>query len=191
MAAISTPHEGAPLELPRSTFITALAWISIAMASLATFVSVLQAVMFFTVFTSARGVTNRDWPGQENLPSLVRYLFTHPELLFGMFWTLSALTLIAGIGLLRRRNWARLYFIAILAFGIFWQASGVWIQREIMAVVPPTLKNLRSPFADEFELAERLMSVGTIVFAVLICILFAWLIKRLVSKAVRVEFTAL
>jgi hypothetical protein len=108
-----------------------------------------------------------------------------------LFWSLSVLTLVAGIGLLRRRNWARIYFIAMLAFGIFLQLTGVWIQRQMMAVVPPAFETLPPQFAAEFELAQRLASVGAIVFTVLICVLSGWLIKRLLSRAIRVEFTAL
>jgi hypothetical protein len=142
------------------------------------------------VFDRLKPMTDRPWPGTADLPPLVQYLFAHPELFLGVFWTLSALTLVAGVGLLRRRNWARIYFIAALAFGIVWQVSGVWIQRRMMQTLPTAFHNLPSEFASEMERAQNLVSAGAIVFAALTCVLFVWLIKRLLSKDIHVEFRA-
>ena len=175
----------------RSTFITVLAWVSIVLSSFATLIALMQAAMFFFLFRDKLSIPNRGWPGQEQLPAFLQFIFSHPEVFFVTFWSLTVLTFIAAIGLLRRKNWARLYFIVVLIFGIVWEVGGLWVQHKMLAVVPATMRAAPADFAKEFEIAGTVISVGTTVFAIAVAALFGWLIKRLLSRAVRAEFHAL
>jgi hypothetical protein len=60
----------------------------------------------------------------------------------------------------------------------------------MMQTLPTAFHNLPSEFASEMERAQNLVSAGAIVFAALTCVLFVWLIKRLLSKDIHVEFRA-
>ena len=186
-----TSHETPTVASTRSTFITVLAWLSILLAGGGTLIAVMQAVVFFLFMRDQLSVHTRSWPGQEQLPAIVQFLFSHPELYFAIFWSLTVLTLVAGVGLLYRKNWARIYFIAVLAFGIIWQIGGLWLQRQVLGMVPSAMRDASSNFAKEFAVAETVISIGSTVFAAALIVLFAWLIKRLTSRIVRAEFHAL
>jgi hypothetical protein len=174
----------------RSTFITVLAWLSIAGSGFVTFISLMQAAMFFLLFRDKFPIANREWPGHEQLPAFVQFLFSHPELFFATFWSLALLTLVASIGLLRRKNWARLYFIAVLALGCVWNLGGIWVQRQMLSTMPTSMRGAPAEFARNFELMGTIISIGTTIMAIAITILFVWLIKRLLSPAIRAEFDA-
>lgn len=174
----------------RSTFITVLAWLSIAGSGFMTFISLMQAAMFLLVFRDKFPIPNRGWPGQEQLPAFVQFIFSHPELFFVTFWLLAVLTLIASVGLLRRNNRARFYFIVVLALGCVWNLGGIWVQRQMLAVMPTSVRNTPTEFAHDFELAGTVISIGSTIMAIAITVLFVWLIKRLLSPAIRAEFNA-
>jgi Predicted membrane protein (DUF2127) len=125
----------------RSTFITVLAWLSIIGAGGATFISLMQAAMYFLVFRDKVVATQGHWPGTEQMPGLAQVFFSHPEILIATFCSLSVLTFIAAIGLLWRKNWARWYFIVVLALGIVWDLSNLWLQHQVVSVASNTMRN--------------------------------------------------
>jgi hypothetical protein len=186
-----TPLIAASTATARSTFVTVLAWLSIVIAGAATFMSMMQAAVFWFLFRDRPSMPNHGWPGQDQLPVVLQFLFSHPEIFFVVFWSLSLLTLIASIGLLRRKNWARLYFIALLILGIVWEIGGLWVQHQMLAVAPSYMKDAPVDFPKAFEAFEMVISIGSIVFAIAVTVLCAWLLKRLLSRAVRAEFNAL
>lgn len=148
----------------------------------------MQAAVWFLFMRDKFAGADLAFPGVEKLPPVVRYVVSHPELYFVVFWSLTVLTLIAAIGLLRRRNWARLYFVAVLALGIAWQLAGMWIQRELHTAMTGTLQDIPRDAADAFASVQTVIEVGTTVVVFALIVLFAWLIKRLVSEEVRAEF---
>ncbi|HZR02201.1 MAG TPA: hypothetical protein VFA81_03390 [Burkholderiales bacterium] len=173
----------------RSTFITVFAWLAIVGSGLMTFISLVQAAMLL-LFFDGKPFRVHAWPGQEQLPTAVQFLVSHPQLFVAVFWSLAVLTLVAGIGLLKRKNWARWYFVGVLAFGILWQLGGLWIQHEMLSTFFSAMDHLPAAASHEFRGAETIMSVASVAFAIVACGVFGWLIARLCSHSIRAEFNA-
>jgi hypothetical protein len=177
----------------RSTFVTVVAWTFIAIAGFASFIAVLQALMFVFVFPADQFPPPESAKGLGEMPAFFRFMFQHIKWLFVFFWTLSVVTLVCAIGLVRRKNWARLAFIAIMAIGIVWNLSGIWLQEQMMSSFPkPPVQDPRTAeFQAGFETMMTIMRFAMAAFAIAISALFAWIIKRLVSRSVKAEFNAL
>jgi hypothetical protein len=193
MAAVPT-NLAAPQTPRRSIFITVVAWTFIAIAGFASFIAVLQALMFVFVFPADQFPPSETAKGLEEMPAFFRFMFQNIKWFFVFFWTLSVLTLVSAIGLLLRKNWARLVFVAILVIGIAWSLSGIWLQEQMMSAFPkpPTVQNPRAAeFQAGFEVMMTIMRFAMAAFAIAISVLFGWIIKRLVSRSVRAEFDAL
>jgi hypothetical protein len=192
MVALAT-NQAAAQAPGRSSFVSVVAWTFIAIAGFASFIAVLQALMFVFVFPAGLFPPPESAKGLEEMPAFFRFMFQHIKWFFVCFWTLSIVTLVCAIGLLRRHNWARLAFVAIMAIGIVWNLSGIWLQGQMMSSFPkPPLQDPHAAaFQAGFETMMTIMRFAMAAFAIAISALFAWIIKRLVSRSVKAEFDAL
>lgn len=172
----------------RSTFVTVLAWIFIVFAGFSTFISLLQNVMINTMFPLEQ-MRSQGWSANQQMPAFFQFMLGHIQLFFLLFLLLSSSTLAAAIGLLRRKNWARLVFVAILALGIVWNVAGLVLQQVMFSSMSTPPSNAPAGFRAEFDHMTSIMFAFTVVMAVGFSVLFAWLIKRLVSAPIRGEFT--
>ena len=122
---------------PKSTFITVLAWVFISIGGFATLISVAQAIMFAFVFPADFVPPASAMPEKMNeMPALFKLLAQNPLWFFAFFWSICVVTFVSALGLLRRRNWARLVFIGLMAFGIVWNLTAIWLQGQMMAAFP-------------------------------------------------------
>ncbi len=175
----------------RSTFVTVLAWIFIVLAGFATFISFFQAALVTFAFPETKFWTDPGpVRGVEELPPFMRFMAAHLALFFVAGWTLFLVTFLSAFALLRRKNWARLYFLALMALGIAWNIGGLWFQfTALSAFVPPA--GAPPEFGRNFEAIRMVMGVANTMFVVALVVLFAWIIKRLISPTIRAEFNAL
>lgn len=179
-AAMSPEGTTAP---GRSTFVTVVAWVFIALAGMATLMTALQSVMVLLLFPLDEIRQNAPQNATfETMPVWARFMFTHIELWFLFCFTVSATTVVAAIGLLRRRNWARILFVGVLAFGIVWNLVTPFVAAGMMPA------GAFDGVDGAFTRAFRLMQAVTVALAVGVAALFAWLGWRLCSPAVRAEF---
>lgn len=184
-----TAHAPSPIQpaATRSGFVTAIAWIFIAFAGLGTVVSLLQNMML-AIFLSNEDLPKLPPKGMA-VPPMAEFMFQYGHLFFVGFLLLSALGLASGIGLLRRKNWARLVVIALLAFGVVWNlggtAAGFFFIRDFMPPEAPP------EFKDNFDLLFKVMMAFNFAIALAFAGLFAWIIRRLMSPGIRGEFNAL
>lgn len=167
----------------RSTFVTVVGWVFIAFAGFATTITVLQNVMLFMLFPLDELRRNPpDDAAFTDLPAWSRFLMTHMELWFLFCFAVSAITLIAAIGLVRRWNWARLLFVGVLLFGVVWNLVTPFL---IPAMMPAEeLARVDNDFRNMF----LAMQVMTGLMAVGMAVLFGWIAWRLCSPTVRAEF---
>ncbi len=171
-----------PPSPPRSTFITALAWTFIVMAGFASLIAVAQNIMIQLMFPTDLALPpSTDASG---VPAILDFLLGHIRYLFLAFLILSIGTLVAAIGLLKRRNWARLAFVGILGLGILWNLAGIALQQLVFA----SPDHPQAGGAPELERMVMFMRVFSALFAVGLSLLLAWLVKRLLSAPVRAEF---
>ena len=121
----------APLP-PQSTFVTVVAWISIVLAGFTALLSLLQNLMLVSMPRDVFKVPlEQDSTFAHALPSWSRFMFAHVHVLAFVMLGVCILTLCASIGLLRRRNWARVLFIGLLALGIAYSILSLFLQRSM------------------------------------------------------------
>jgi hypothetical protein len=172
----------------RSTFVTVLAWLVILMAGFTTFIGLVQNIMISTMMPMDQ-MPLPSGQAAEQIPGFMRFMLANVRWFFLAFLIVSAVALASAIGLLRRKEWARLVFIALLALGIAWNVAGIFIQHSVLgstAVVPP---NAPPEFREQFERTASMMLIVSVVFALAFSALFGWLIKRLSSAPIRAEFS--
>ena len=170
----------------KSLFVTVTAWVFIVLAALASVSTLLQNAAIASFLPGLTVVGN-----VQPLPLLTGLLMGYLPWVVGAGLAMSLATLACAIGLLLRLEWARRIFIALLVLAIAANVAGIWLQQEMLqSLVSSTLKSSPLPplVADVFGgfvTAARVMAVLVTVGA---CLLLVWIIRRLMSPAVRQEF---
>lgn len=173
---------------PRSAFVDALAWIFIGLGGVAATIALLQNLMLYFLFPRVQmQAAVESSPAAAQMPFLARFLFGHMEWVFGAFFLLALLTLVAAIGLLRRWNWARVVLIGLMALAIVWNLGGVLLQTLLFPDFPLPA-NAPADFQASFHSLRLFIQAVSAVFAVVFSLLAAWIIWRLRSTAIVEEF---
>ena len=172
----------------RSTFVTAVAWVFIVLAGFATLIAILQNIMIALMFPQEE---MREAATAKDVPAFARFFLVYPHVFFGAFLAASATTLVSAIGLLKRQNWARLIFIAILVLGILWNLGGLALMFLTFSSMPSVPDHAPADFRGGFETIWKVMMGFSIVIALAFAGLFGWIIKRLMSPEIKREFLAL
>jgi hypothetical protein len=173
---------------PRSSFVTAVAWVFIALCGFTTLISILQNVLVNTLMPLDEMQKAATPPGVPEMPAFFRFMMGHIRMFFASFLVVSAAMLCAALGLLKRKNWARLLFITILCLGIVWNIVGMALQFFFMQDFP---KPVGAPpeFAATFSTMRTVIMVFSALMALAFSALFGWLIKRFTSAEIRREFS--
>lgn len=175
-------------KLQKSTFVTALAWIFIVLTGFSTFMTAAQNIMVRLMFTDSQmHKMQSQSQASEQIPAVAQFMLNHFDLFFLAAFLISLTMLVAAIGLLKRKNWARLTFIIILTLGIIWNLAGIFIQQIFMSDIPLDA-NTPEEFRKHWETMHTFMTIFTIVFALLITSLFGWIIRKLMSPPIVNEF---
>lgn len=168
---------------PRSTFVTVVAWIFIALSGLGTAIAAPQNVMLFVMFRGALAAQAAR-PPPPGVPFFAAFLTAHVQFVFAGFLVLSVITLVSSIGLLKRRNWARMCFVGLMLFGVAWQLAGLGLQLVMMRSLQ---QGAIGPVADMQAMLYVMATMGAL-FAVGFGVLFGWIAKRLLAPAIAAEF---
>lgn len=177
--------------LARSTFVTVLAWVFIGLAGFTSLIALMQNLMLELVFQPSLTHAAAIPPPAHGMPLPFNWIISHFAWFFRGFLLLSLLTLTAAIGLLLRKNWARLLFMALMGVGIVYQLGGLvwqwWIFKpmsEAMALPPGAPAN----FEQGMHTMLIVMRIFGAVMACALTALFAWIIHSLRKPAIRQEF---
>ena len=170
----------------KSTFVTVVAWIFLVLSGFSSFIGVFQNIMiwFFFPRDQMSGAMN-DPAVAKATPAAMRLLFGNIHFFFLGFFLMSLFTFITSVGLLRRHEWARKAFIALMFLGIIWNFGSVAFQYTMMGEMTGSLKvpaDMRTMFV--------MIEVLTVFAAVAFSALFGWIAKRLMSPAIRAEFVS-
>ena len=165
----------------RSTFVSVLAWIFIVGAGFASFVSIMQVIMVSTMFSGDEFQSIPD-----DAPAMARFMSQYFHFFIYGFCALAIFTFISAVALLKRKNWARLAFIAILTFGVLWQVGGLFMQFAMFSDFPSPPEGQGF---DEFERMSTIIRWFSFVMALAISGLFVWVIKKLTTQPIIGEFT--
>lgn len=173
----------------RSSFVTALAWVFIGLAGFATLISLLQNLMLQLLFLPDMQAHPMP-PLPPGLPAPVQWMFGHMAWFFRTFLLVSTATLIAAVGLLLRREWARRLFIGLMGFAIAYQLLGLVWQWWFMGSMDAFMRAPGMP-TDMDTAMHGFMRVAQVfgtLMALTFGVLFGWIIHRLRSVQVRDEF---
>lgn len=185
-----------PLPAVRSTFVSAVAWIFIGLSGFASFIALMQNIVMQALFLP----TMREHPVQTmppDVPPQMQWVFGHLEWFFRLFLLLALVHLIAAVALLLRRNWGRIMFIGVMVFDCCYQLAGValqwWISGSFAQMMPtPDPHHIPS---SELAQAEQftdgmvtVMRIFSLLMALGMIALFAWIIRRLSNASIRREF---
>lgn len=173
-----TLNVGAP-----SRFVTVTAWVFIALAGLASVWALLQHAAMISLATGTV-------PGSV-APWMTGRLLAYAPWVLGAGLVLSVATLAAAVGLLWRLDWARRVFIGLLVLAAVANVLGLWIQHEVVeslvqstlqrAPLPPQAADVFGGFVTAARVLAGVLTLGA-------CALLVWIIRRLMSPAVRQEF---
>jgi hypothetical protein len=137
-------------------------------------------------FTAA----TRQLGNRQSAPPVFDFIADNFRYFFATFLALSASTLVSAIGLLRRRNWARLVLIAIMGLGALWNLASLPMAYYMTSLAAEFPTQTPDGFHDNFKLMWNIMLAFTVLISLAFAALFAWIIKRLTSEGVRREFLA-
>ena len=162
---------------PRSTFVTVLAWILIGINALGVLSAVAQNLVLMFL---------PQWLGD---PQDLNFgaMFGPLRVLAMLLLFFAALMTYASYAFLLRRDWARRLFVAsfvlAIVMNVLWMIGLGWGMGGL-TLPPQTVEGV------DVSGILRLLTVASFVFAFGTTVLFAWLVKRLSSPAVKAEFGA-
>lgn len=155
----------------QSSFVSVLAWIFIVLSSFAILVSLLQNIL----------VNTTGLPTDHDGPWLQLFLAISLIVLIDI--------LIAAIGLLKRKNWARVAFIILLGIIILFNIGGLVLQQIIFSsMFQETTPGDSIDSWSQLESISMMIRVFSAVIVIGLSVLFGWIIKRLLSPSIKQEF---
>ncbi len=178
--------ETRPLCTERSSLVTGLAWVSIVACSLMVVALGLELVTLFWLVHSDAITPEILGPGMPGgLVFVVRYL---REISLALM-LVTGVALWASIDLLRRRNWARWFFVIALAVGAVGNLLGVFLVPEFVPSPQAFFGDGLAPhLLAEVERMTRNMIWVSIGSGLLFVVLHAWVIWKLVTSPIGDEF---
>jgi len=166
----------------RSTFVTVVAWVFIVISGFATLVAVVQSIVAFLLFRDADMQAAMDQAAANQwISTAAKSFFIGAVIVFGT-------TLISAIGLLERKNWARLVFVGLLSIGILWTIAVLIFQMGIFQFSPDVPPGTPADVRSSYETAATAISIVSAIMTAVIAVLFGWIIKRLLSSDIKREF---
>ena len=183
---MSSPTPTSPARL--STFVTTLAWFVIVPAVLGGVITTLQNILVWTVMPLDQ-IALPSGPGTEHMPPFATFMFEHIRAVLAAFWLMTVVLLVSGIGLLRRKEWARLMVIALMGLSIVWNIAGLFFQQSVFSSMT-AMPEVPPEFRAQFEGMASTLWVVSIAMAVGFSAVSGWLIWRLSSAPIKAEFGA-
>lgn len=176
---------------PSGSFVAVIGWIAFALALLGAFYGLTQVVggLFMPRDFYLRMINPAGRP--MSLPPLLEWFYTHTLLIGAIELVLSALFAWVSWNLLKRRDWARIAFVAFLLLGAAWQFGSLWMMPQVIegtlaaqaAMLPPG-QAMPGEMKDIMRMA---MLMGSAV-GLLIAALLGWVAWKLCTAKLRAEF---
>ncbi|WP_372016802.1 hypothetical protein [Pseudoxanthomonas sp. 10H] len=181
-----------PPALPATGFVTVLARISLVLAAIGLAWALAQMAGALLLSDDAVAYL----AARPEVPASVLWLLEHRHALSLAVLVLSALFLAVSWGLLRRREWARVAFVALLLASAAANFGGVALVGPffdgLVGMYPPEF--LDTPEGRQFAAQMRFNRLSMLVTSVAGAVVFAglhgWLAWKLGTAAVRAEFGA-
>lgn len=171
-----------------SAFVTVVAWICIALSGAGALILLLQNLAWFFLFRHTP-LFQQPMQGLDlaSMPEGVAFVLRHYQVFLPAMLLFGVLVLVSSIGLLKRLNWARWAIIGFMTICIIWQFAGLALQWKVMHDIEK-INHLVIMGEQGMQPLLVVSLVFWIVFALGMCALCGWIIKRLLSTEVAREF---
>ena len=179
----------------RSTFVTVVAWIFLMLSGFGLFISLLQNLMIHLLFPPEAFEEFARMPAPPGMPAGTGWIFGNLKAFFALMVLPVLAIFAASLGLLKRWEWGRKLFIAMMALSIGmnlvmlvfqgFMMVGLHGQFEALAQAAPA--GQAPPDIGAFLIG---ISVFALIYSLGISAVQAWIIKRLMSAPVVAEFRA-
>ena len=176
---------------PGGSFVTVIGWIAFALALLGALYGLTQVIggLFMPKDIYLRMMN----PGGQalTLPPLMEWFYTHTLLVGIVELALSALFAWVSWHVLKRRDWARIAFVAFLLLGMAWQFGSMWLMPQMVEGIMSAQSAMLPPgqhMPGEMRGIMRVaMMMGSAV-GLLIAALLGWVAWKFCTRRVREEF---
>lgn len=172
------------VKVRQSGFVTVVAWIFIVLSGFVILSSLLQIVLINYVYPAMHMQNTMQAIMHNRMPPLTRFIMAHHLVFNLIFLTLSIAMFVTSIALLKRKNWARVSCIVFLVIGIVWELVSFYTALGFYGHMPELPGNL----PPQYKMIQQVSYIFSMVLAVVLCIAFVWIIKRLSSAKIRAEF---
>lgn len=172
--------------IQRSAFVTVVAWIFIILSGAGVLISLLQNIMVQLMFDTPgfQEALQTPMPGA---PPFMGFMMANFKWLVAILLLSGIVSLVASIGLLKRKNWARLIIVGLLVLGIVSNLAGIVLQ--LMALPSMRAEMSAIPDAPDMGIFLIAITVFSALIAIAFSVLFGWITKRLLSPSIAAEFT--
>lgn len=177
---------GAPT---RSAFVTVIAWLFIVMSGFATLIGIFQNIMVQAMYADPNFLPPGGVAADTEVPAIALFLVNYMRWVMLAVLLVFVATLAASIALLKRLEWGRWSFIAILALGIAWNLGGFGLMVWMFASFPASVPGQEELMA-QFRTFQVVMLVVGGLWALGMSALLGWIIKKLLSPEIAREFLA-
>jgi len=118
---------------------------------------------------------------QVEIPQIFKLMLDNMDLILACSLLFSVALLITGVGLLKRKNWARLCCIGLLVWTILFSLVALVAMFFFLTDFPL--------FPPNFSFVITLVHVFNSIFTAAYCAVLCWLIYKLCTVKIRAEFT--
>lgn len=170
-----------------STFISVLAWLGIILHAVLALGGVMQGILLRTMLEDPTLMERMTAAYTSTpIPDVGPFIVRISRLIFAAFFAYAILGVAASIGLLHRKNWARLTTIGMLALTMVWMALMTVLQLLAGDMAMPA--NPSYPNMPDMTAMLSTIRTFSLLVGVAIITTSGWLIWRLLSQPIREEF---
>lgn len=170
----------------RSSFITVLAWIFIIISGYSALISLAQNLLIGFMVDPSLLNEFSNASSSEAMPIFFQFMISNMHLLIFSCLIVAVLTFISSIALLKRKNWARIFFMVLMGLSIGSVILSFVMQFLFIQEFMPDMQNQNE--SKQFMLVLMIMRVFMFLFSVAFCGLFGWIMKKLSSEKIKEEF---
>ena len=170
---------------PRSSMVTVTGWLFAVLSAGYFLLALTQNLLFSATRMPAFTPEN-----VAQLPPALVWMLAHVRELVLANLVLSALSLLASIGLLLRKEWGRLLFIAMMVVGVAWNIAVIVLQFQFASAFEAEVARSSVPGETGFATFFFIMKAMVLLFCSAFGAVFGWIAWRLAQPDIRREFGA-
>ena len=173
-------------KLRGSTFVTVVGWMAILfIGGLAALFAAQEAMLLLLGEdkSNASSASSALWA-----PEYIREFASHAKLIIPMVLAFLTFLIVVSIGLIRRKRKAYFLFLLFISIGFVWNLVSLFLLLfDSFGQRRDQIGQWAGP--ESIPEMDNIMMISTVAFEASVAVIFAWLIRRLLSSGIRREFS--